>query len=167
MVAMQLHITLLASFAVGGLNAFHVFHSIPHSISTPSRLATAKEALLAKHCPIQQSSCCCSLSKMSLSSSGDDDMPDIDVDPEKILLLSLQMRVTEVFDSLNSSGKGLTQENLSLWQEKIDPLCKDLRKLTNKRLILDVYSSLLLKAAPQTLDPIRITTFELIANSGM
>ena len=87
-----------------------------------------------------------------------------DIDPAKLLLLSLQMRSTQIFSSINNIE--LNYELLLEWESQINGLVAEIRLLEDKKILLGIYRSILEKAAVQTLDPLLLSTFELISNAG-
>lgn len=85
------------------------------------------------------------------------------------LIASFSNKGNEIFDfstfSMNGNNKKLTKETFYAWEKQIDTLLIDLKSVSKKDVILNLYSSILNKASPQVLDPLQTATFELIVFS--
>lgn len=85
------------------------------------------------------------------------------------LIVSFSNKGNEIFDfstfSMNGVNNKLTKESFYSWEKQIDTLLIDLKTVSKKDVILNLYSSILNKASPRVLDPLQTATFELIVFS--
>lgn len=86
-------------------------------------------------------------------------------DTEDGILSSLYDRSLRAFDSVSSPRTALTPESLSSWESSLDEIAQEVKAIKEPKLLLKLYESVLQKAAPNLLDPLQITTFEIIANT--
>ena len=86
---------------------------------------------------------------------------DLDVDAQ--LTVTLVAKSFQAFEI--ASSRQLTKEFLDVWDRQINEASSELRLLTNRDILLNVYAEILTKAAPQTLDPLQIATFDILTSA--
>lgn len=64
-----------------------------------------------------------------------------------------------------STNNQLTRSTLSSWELLVGSSTSELRQLQDTKILYAVYTSLLKKAATQTLDPLQLATFEMISGA--
>lgn len=89
------------------------------------------------------------------------------VDPldslDQQILISLTARGAEVFDAV--SGSEISKENVLQWEKKLREIATEIKMLKNQKILLSTYSSILKRAAPIELDPLQLTTFQIISQA--
>jgi len=98
----------------------------------------------------------------STSSSKSSDDASMQLDSKSLNLASYS---ADVFDYVTTSSRKITKESLFDWEAQLDELTNDIRKLQDTKALLHIYETILRKSAPIILDPLQITTFELIAGA--
>jgi hypothetical protein len=96
---------------------------------------------------------------------------DEEVESLDVMTLTLKIRCAEIFETLETSpDKGdvgavstMNFDLLSQWEDNVASLCSDLRLLTDRVTLLEVYSAILSMAAPNMLDPLQMSTFENVS----
>jgi hypothetical protein len=73
----------------------------------------------------------------------------------------------ELFDTISIPKKEISKEALYNWEQQLDQLASELRKIKDSKALLNIYESILRKSSIVVLDPLQITTFEVIANAVM
>jgi hypothetical protein len=96
------------------------------------------------------------------------------IDEEEILesqgqsSLTLKIRCAEIFETLETSSDKDNVNHLNIdvitsWEDALAALTADLRLVRDRRVLLEVYSAILSMAAPNMLDPLQMSTFELVS----
>ena len=95
------------------------------------------------------------------------DGENINMESKTLLLLSWAVKGNETFNAVRDDENiVLSKDKLLAWESSLGAMVTEIRTLKDKKLLLQIYISILEIAAPQKLDPLQLTTFELIANAG-
>jgi hypothetical protein len=83
---------------------------------------------------------------------------------DNAMVLTLASRGAEVFAAAGGPGLVLSMDSLLLWEKSMAAVAGELRQLKSKDVLLKVYTSILTTAAPQPLNPLQSTSFQMMTN---
>ena len=79
--------------------------------------------------------------------------------------LSLNELSTKAFDIISSVKSMSKWQKLSSWESILDELTQEIKSIKEPKALLSFYEYILQKVAPTLLDPLQISTFEVISNA--
>ena len=79
--------------------------------------------------------------------------------------LSLNELSTKAFDIISSVKSMSKWQKLSSWESILDELTQEIKSIKDPKALLSFYEYILQKVAPTLLDPLQISTFEVISNA--
>ena len=79
--------------------------------------------------------------------------------------LSLNELTSKAFDTVSSGKTIISWQKISNWETILDEVTQEIKSIKEPKALLNFYESILQKVAPILLDPLQISTFEVIANA--
>ena len=79
--------------------------------------------------------------------------------------LSLNELTSKAFDTISSGKTIISWQKISNWETILDEVTQEIKSIKEPKALLSFYESILQKVAPILLDPLQISTFEVIANA--
>jgi len=82
------------------------------------------------------------------------------------MALSLSTKAIEVFEHTHiSKDVKFTKDRLMIWEEKLSSIVPELKALSNKDILLKVYSTVLSKSSMTELNSLQLSSFQLITSA--
>ena len=79
--------------------------------------------------------------------------------------LSLKELSNKAFDMISTVKTMSTWQKFSSWESILDEITEEIKSIKEPKALLSFYESILQRVAPTLLDPLQISTFEVIANA--